>query len=311
MRIAAAFNLAVDSTTAEVVGALRDVDCPYIVLKGPTLADWLYGPGSERYSVDVDLLVDPATIATVGEVLTGLGYTSVVPEGRQHDRPLYASVWHRGAGSPNVDLHTAIAGIRLPRQGAWSVLARRTEAIEVGRSSMEVLDPGAQALHLALHAAKHGVRHERPLRDLERAIEVLGFEVWVNAAALAQELDAVPAFATGLSLVPVGASLLAQLGVASAATVDSALRAQTPPALSLGVAHLAGLPTLRAKAAFVGGRVFPPPAFMRRWHSLARRGRLGLAAAYVYRPVWFALKLGPAVAAWRRAKRASKASPGP
>jgi hypothetical protein len=309
-RVAAAFNLVVDATTAEVVDALRDVDASCIVLKGPALADLLYGSDSDRYSVDVDLLVNPATIATVGDALTGLGYKSVVPEGRPRDRPLYASVWHRGAGSPNVDLHTTIAGIRLSRQEAWSVLARRTEAIEVARTSMEVLDPGAQALHLALHTAKHGVRHERPLRDLERGIEVLGSEVWVDAAALAVELDAVPAFATGLSLVPAGASLLAQIGVASAPTVDSALRAQTPPALSLGVAHVAELPTLRAKAAFVGGRVIPPPAYMRRWHSLARRGRLGLAVAYVYRPVWFVLKLGPAVAAWRRAKRASKASPG-
>jgi Uncharacterised nucleotidyltransferase len=310
LRVATAFNLVVDATTAEVVDALRCVDVTCVVLKGPALTDWLYGTDSGRYSVDVDLLVNPATIATVGDVLTGLGYTSVVPEGRPRDRPLYASVWHRGLSSPNVDLHTTIAGIRLPRQETWGVLSRRTEATEVGRTSVEVLDPGAQALHLALHAAKHGVRHDRSLRDLERGIEVLAFEVWVNAAALALELDAVPAFATGLLLVPAGESLLGELGVASTATVDSALRAQTPPSLSLGLAHLAELPTLREKAAFVGGRVFPPPAFMRRWHSLARRGRLGLAAAYVYRPVWFALKLGPAVAAWRRAKKASEASPG-
>ena len=62
MRVAAAYNLVVDATTAEVVGALRDVDAPCIVLKGPALADWLYGPNSDRYSVDVDLLVNPVTI---------------------------------------------------------------------------------------------------------------------------------------------------------------------------------------------------------------------------------------------------------
>jgi hypothetical protein len=56
------------------------------------------------------------------------------------------------------------------------------------------------------------------------------------------------------------------------------------------------------------GKTFPPPAFMRAWSPLARRGALGLALAYAWRPVWLVVHSGAAVRAWRRARRSADPS---
>jgi hypothetical protein len=300
-------NLAVDATASEVVGAFREAGVPCIVLKGPALSEWLYGPQSDRISVDVDLLVSDCLLGTAEDALRGLGYLPVVPEPHPSDRrPRYARVWQRAGASRNVDLHTTIVGIGVSSEEAWGVLAENTQEVAVGKTCMDVLAPGAQAFHLALHAAKHGVRHARPLRDLERAIGTFLPEAWRDAAALAVRLEAVPAFAAGLSLVPAGEEMTERLGLVRVTSFDAALRKETAPALSLGVAWLVQIPSWRAKAAFVVAKVAPPAAHMRRCHPVARRGRLGLATAYAYRPVWFLLNVRPALAAWRRAKSASR-----
>jgi hypothetical protein len=303
--VAAAMNLAVDATAAEVVGALADGGVPCMVLKGTSLTEWLYGPESDRVSVDVDLLVPPWMLGAAEEVLRELGYRPVVPAARANDRPRLACVWKRDR-SADVDLHTSIGGIGVSSAEAWRVLATQTDEAAVGRTRVEVLAPAAQAFHLALHAAKHGVGHARPQRDLERAAATLLPEVWRDAAALAVRLDAVPMFTAGLTLIPSGEALIARLGLVRTTTLEVALRTQSPPALTMGVAWLAGLPGWHAKASFVALKAFPPADHMRRWHPLARRGRLGLAAAYAYRPVWFLLNVRPALAAWRRAKSKSQ-----
>ena len=54
-----------------------------------------------------------------------------------------------------------------------------------------------------------------------------------------------------------------------------------------------------------------PADFMRLWHPLARRGPVGLAAAYLYRPFWLAVKLPVGVRAWRRAAKEPPAAAEP
>lgn len=289
----------------EVVRAFQAGEVPCIVLKGPALADWLYGPAADRYSVDVDLLVASASLSAAEKVLRRLGYAPLVADVHPSDRPRYARVWHRDDDSANVDLHTTLAGVGLPSDEAWAVFSSETEPRAVGTARAEILAPGARALHVALHAAGHGPENPKSSEDLQRALELLPLEVWHEATALAMRLEAVPAFATGLALVPKGRELAEHLGVAGQSTVETALRVQRTTPLALGVEWLSRLPGKRAKIQFVASKVVPPPSFVRRWHPLARRGRLGLAAAYAYRPIWLLLRLGPAFVAWRRAKKES------
>ena len=40
------------------------------------------------------------------------------------------------------------------------------------------------------------------------------------------------------------------------------------------------------KLTTVTGELFPQPEYMRWWSPLARRGKLGLTIAYIWRPLW-------------------------
>jgi hypothetical protein len=166
-----------------------------------------------------------------------------------------------------------------------------------------VLSPAARAMHVGIHAGQHGPGFAGPMADLERALEQLPLEVWERATALARRLEAVPMFAAGLSLQPKGKLILDQLGVAEGKTVEVSLRASTPPDLSLGFHRLASRPGLRPKIAFAARKLVPPPAWMRSCVPVARRGRLGLLAAYLWRPIWLLQRAGPGFRAWRRARR--------
>jgi hypothetical protein len=178
----------------------------------------------------------------------------------------------------------------------------------VGGLEVEVLGPAARAMHVALHAAQHGVGRSQGVEDLARALDGLPLALWRSAAELAERLDATAAFAAGLRMLPPGEELRDRLGLPEGTTVEVALRARTAPDLSLGLHRLAATPGLPHKIAFVVRKLVPPPGWMRAWLPLARRGRLGLAAAYAWRPFWLLWRAPAAVLALRKARRESEQS---
>jgi hypothetical protein len=177
---------------------------------------------------------------------------------------------------------------------------------ELGGASVEVPRADARLLLLALHAAQHGAREPQPLRDLARALDIGTRAEWRDAASLATPLGAEAAFAAGLGLLEPGQTLREEFRLSASPTVESALRATTAPALTLGLDWLVRLPGVRARLGFVVRKAFPPAGFMRTWSPLARRGRLALAAAYLWRPLWLLGRAGPAIRALRRARKESR-----
>lgn len=295
-------DLAVEATAAEIVQSLRKAGIRSVLLKGPSLARWLYDPESTRTAVDVDLLVAVADRSAAEAVLADLGY-SPFPSNVAGNETKPARHWDRDLNTISVDLHLTLPGVGVSNEAAWTVLSQDTEELVVGGVSVEVLAPAARAMHVALHAAQHGPGFKGPLTDLERALDQLAPQVWDKAGALAVRLEAEPMFAAGLGLLDDGRRILARLGVADDKTVEAVLRATTPPDLSLGFHQLASTPGMRPKLAFIIRKVVPPPAWMRSCIPLARRGRLGLAGAYLLRPVWLLKRAGPGYRAWRRAVR--------
>ena len=182
------------------------------------------------------------------------------------------------------------------------MLSRRTEPMEVGGRVVRVLAPAPRAVHLALHAAQHSAEALKSQVDLKLAIEQLPEETWREAVEVARELEALPAFAAGLLTNHEGAELAERLGVSDERSVE-ALLAMSPVPLAQGFNQLATTPGLLAKLRLVLEELFPSPTFMRWWSPLAKRGPIGLAAAYLWRPVWFALRAGPGFLAWRKARR--------
>jgi hypothetical protein len=299
----AARSLALDGLTAELVDELEEAGVPAIVLKGPAIATWLYRDRGVRAYGDADLLIPPDDWDRATATLLRLGFADGLGP-MAHPRMESITSHPFGRGDQDVDLHCTLWGVAAPPARTWEVLSSRTVPLKVGGRELRVLAPAPRAMHVALHAAQHGYADGKPMRDLEAALELLPDEVWAEAAQVAAELDALPGFATGLRLSSDGLALAERLGVAHEASVDALLRVAQVP-LSQGIEELARTPGLRAKLSMFRSELLPTPEFMRWWSPLARRGRLGLAASYLWRPLYLALRAGPGLSAWRRARRAA------
>jgi hypothetical protein len=292
-------NLSVDLIAAEVVPALAKRGVRSILLKGPSFAGWLYRDGSVRPYADVDLLIAPKDVTVAHGVLSELGFRHLFDSSpyfvREHDE---------------LDLHCSIKGVETHEDHVWEVLSAMTELREVCEIELEVLTPEARAMHVALHAAQHGPDWPTPMEDLQRALDMLPFSTWEAAAELAEQLFATASFATGLRLLPTGEAVASRLNLPKDASVETVLRAKSPPPLALGFEELRGIQGVGAKTRFVARKLFPSRSYMRAMMPIARRGLIGLTMAYCRRLVWLSRHAVPGFRAWRQSQREADRNPG-
>ena len=295
LALAAARRLTLEGTAGRVVRAMNEAGVRAILLKGPSLSD-LY-EGMRQYS-DIDLLVAPETTRAAEAALAGLGFVL------RDDDPHSHVWWREGV---DVDLHSTLVGVQASSARLWEVLGAETEIVIVGDERVEILDAPARALHVVLHAAQHGLQEPKPREDLTRALERVPEGTWADAARLAVGLDAQAAFWTGLSMEPAGRELSSKLELEKGPSrTETELRASTAPPTAVGLLRLAETPGLGAKLKLIWREAFPSSAYLRTWSPLARRGPAGLALAHVWRPIWILIRLGPALAAIMRARRAAQ-----
>jgi hypothetical protein len=281
-----------------------------LLLKGRSIAEWLYTDGSQRLYVDVDLLAGPGDTDVVEEILGSLGYSR-----KWDDRSMpswwreHASAWVRDADGVTVDLHRKLQGINVGEEIGWRVLWQNHAAVVVAGHEVPALGLPARALHVVLHAAHHGMGQGAPIADrgptadVQRALVRSDDELWRAAAALAVELDAVDAFAAGLRLSDAGVQLAARLGLPRASSVKTALYASTPPPVALGFEQLARAPGLRSRIEILWRKLVPPRSFISHWDPRASEGRVALARAYVRRPLWLLRHAPQGFRAWAQARR--------
>ena len=309
----AALGLRVDAVTAEVVTAMREAGIRALLLKGPSIATWLYGDAAARPYEDSDLLVAPGSYSQAGDVLWGLGFDHREYLWRRDSQTwLRASETSGGDPYPScVDLHRSLNGVGASPGTVWEGLALDADTMQVGGIEVEVLRLPARALHVALHAAQHGADAGRPLEDLARAVRVADEPVWRGAADLARRLDALPAFGAGLRLDPDGTRLAERLRLPAERPPEVALRAGPHNQVAIALESLASERSLLARARLLVRALVPSRLYMRHWSAThmtwwptaLRQGSLGLSLAYVWRPIWLLLRLPRAVAALRRARR--------
>lgn len=303
---AVASDLRLDDLTSRVVAGLRRSGIRAIVLKGPSIARWLYTEGDRRHYVDSDLLVNPEHVEAACLTLERLSFEhprGPVSAGLPGDRAPYAYAWVDRATGARLELHRTLIGLGVPPEEAWRVLSGQTEEMLLGGETVEVLNAPARTMHVALHAAQDGGRAPRAMEDLRRAIHKVPHETWRRAKIMAQELSGAHAMAYGLRLRPEGRDLAATLGLPAEDSVDVLLHAESSIPSARGFEWLASKPGMLPKARLITRKLFPPPAFMRAWTPLARRGRLGLSLAYLWRPLWVFGQAIPGLFVWLRARR--------
>ena len=303
----AAFCFRIDRVTAEVTSALSEASIPSMLLKGPGIATWLYSGDRPRIYTDSDLLLRKRDWKNALALIEGLGFADDLGP-LEHPRMESGAgyPWARRSDGAHVDLHYTLFGIDADPQDLWTAFARDAVRENVGGVEVSLPSRPARLLHIALHAVQHGGdAWEKPMMDLGQAVAKAPTQLWVEALRLAEGLGAGETFAAGLRLIPAGAALAAEIGASENTALGSDLRLGRVP-LAEGFQELAETRGIRQKARVLAREAFPNPAFMRWWSPLARRGWLGLALAYLWRPLYLASRAIPGYLAWRRASRTSR-----
>ena len=128
-----------------------------------------------------------------------------------------------------------------------------------------------------------------------------------SSETLSPEIDATAAMVSGLGFLSEGVAVAERLGLEAKLSRVEVLRRSTRGTNSaLQLERLLSPHTKGHRVAFVLRRLFPPPARMREALPLARRGGLGLALAYLLRPVIRLPGLLRGLVSWIRAARAGR-----
>jgi Transglutaminase-like superfamily/Uncharacterised nucleotidyltransferase len=295
--LVAACALYVDHMTAEVVTALDDAGIPAILLKGPSIARWLYPAGGRTYR-DSDLLVPPSQFAHAASVLRSLGFRDLQEDFHPCERSAQAVeiAFTRAPGPGDrlggkVDLHRNLPDLPVPDGLLWSVFDARRETLPVGGVDVPVLDRIGVALHVVLHAMQHGLALHTA-EDLRRAIDALPVEGWQEVAQLAEALGIAGVVGLGLRQFPQGADLAGRLGLPHLALADSAYYFNHPwaPRGARLLFSLRSAPTIRDKARIVRRDLIPSPARVR--YLSAQKP--SLVAGYIRYWGVLAMSIGPA-----------------
>lgn len=157
---------------AELRGVLRafgEGGIPAVLLKGPSLAQRLYGDVALRPSRDLDLLVAKEDWARGEEALAAIGFAPM-READDYHRP-----WMRQ--TTKLELHFDVENPLAFDFRVADALARATAAEFMGEPC-RLLAPEDELLYLCLHAARHRYERLGLVLDLRFAFERLVTRDW-------------------------------------------------------------------------------------------------------------------------------------
>ena len=172
--------------SAELQGVLRALEqagLKAVPLKGPFLAERLYGAAALRVSYDLDLLVAKADLARAGEALKAIGFLSGIPDD-------YHCQWYRK--STTVELHHDVENPLAFNFHVEGALRRALPADFQGQPCWQ-LAADDELLYLCLHAVRHRFERLSLIVDLQLAFQKLiggdeGIQLRTEVAGLANLL---------------------------------------------------------------------------------------------------------------------------
>ncbi len=137
---------------------------PAIALKGPCLAERIYGDASLRTCYDLDLLVRESDVERAEQLLTELGFSA---NARADD---YHRPWSRSAF--NLELHHNVENphaFDFDIDAAWA----RASVSEFHGAPVWLFAPADELLYLCLHAVRHRFERLCLILDLDLAFRRL------------------------------------------------------------------------------------------------------------------------------------------
>lgn len=172
-----------EACLAELDASLAEAGLSGALLKGPPLADALYGAGL-RTSLDLDVLVDPADLEAALDAIGQRGFRAEQGPQARYARARHHHLHLRREGAPLVELHfKALTGFgaELPARPLLACAAPLP-----GCAALKRLGPAHELCYLGVHAAGHLFERALWLFDLA-LLSRAGATPWAEAAACAAE----------------------------------------------------------------------------------------------------------------------------
>lgn len=279
-----------------ILAALNQAGVSVILLKGLALAATVYHHIALRQIGDVDLLIRREDIAAVDTLLTKRGYQRDQVETWAGDLARHEShaTWRR-AGPVEVILEPHWSLLDSPHHQAKGVawFWQTARPARLGQTTVDVLGPEAQLLHLCAHAWLHHSRSSLSMRWLHDVAELLvlyekEFD-WPDLFTQAQVYDLVLPLQYALKQV------LEDWQLTLASEVAGALWALQPSADETRVyghlttsrsvvarfwADLWALSGWQRRLLFAAHQVFPSVAYMRHRYHIHHQALLPLYYPY-------------------------------
>jgi hypothetical protein len=167
-------NLSYLALLVRLAAALREAEVPWVIVKGPVLAEMAYC-GTARYYSDLDVVVPAEQFGQALEVLTARGASTLDRNWELVTADLRGQL-HLGFGPELVDLHWHLVNLVNQRDRfaiPMAELFERRRQVRVGTVTAWALDPTDAVLHVALHAALAGGHQLGWLVDVDRSVRNL------------------------------------------------------------------------------------------------------------------------------------------
>lgn len=173
-------NLLLTAALVEIAKGFKNEAIPLLAMKGPVLANDLYGDVALRPFLDVDILVSRRDVERAEQCLVASGYQPGPLGGRsirwrqqQGQRPFYR------ADGAQVDLHWRVLPGYFTAGAALDENSMRNE-VTLGGISIPTLPPDVLLLHLSLHGTKHTWDRLKWIGDVARFVRKYHAFDWDN-----------------------------------------------------------------------------------------------------------------------------------
>lgn len=179
--------------------ALTSAGIRHLGIKGPVLAQQLYGDVAARDSKDIDLLVDPGAMPRASAVFARLGYADIAPPNRGGSAGKH--VTYAGNGI-EVEVHTRLFDVDALTPLSFAVLWPRRARVLLGGTAVPALSDADTLLYLCAHGAEHVWFRLKWLEDIARIVTRADARLVLDAAlALARQTGAEALLAAASRLV--------------------------------------------------------------------------------------------------------------
>ncbi|HEX2701600.1 MAG TPA: nucleotidyltransferase family protein [Acidimicrobiales bacterium] len=212
---------------AAAAPALDDLGVPWLVVKGPVLAEAFYPRPDLRSYSDLDVVVPASALGDVLAAVEGTGGRVLDRNWRLLRELEVGQILLRMRHGTLLDLHWQLfntAAVRRSMRGSMAELFERARLVRVGANEVRTLDAVDTLLHLSIHGTLSGGHRLLWLKDVERAVASDG-PAWDEVVRRARAWGAGPAVALALSR--------------AARVVGAAVPPGVPEALAGGRSYLA------------------------------------------------------------------------